>query len=89
MSRKLVLALLLAGVLVAAPLARAHGDHGAADADAAADEEYDDEEEEAGAAAGAGGDDEKDVVVIGDKNWTETVGKSKFALVSLGAAVGF
>lgn len=78
MSRKVLLAMLLAGLLVAAPMAaRAHGDH---DADDAADEEYDDEEDgDSGAAKG--GDDEKDVVVIGDKNWTDVVGKSKYALV--------
>ena len=77
MSRKVLLALLLAGVLVAAPLcARAHGDHGDH-----ADEEYDDGED-GGEGAGAGEPSEKDVVVIGDKNWTEVVGKSKYALVS-------
>jgi hypothetical protein len=79
MSRKVLLAMLLAGLLVAAPMAtRAHGDHSADDA---ADEEYDDEED-GGSDGAKGGDDEKDVVVIGDKNWTDVVGKSKYALVS-------
>jgi hypothetical protein len=79
MSRKVLLAMLLAGLLVAAPMAARAAD----DADAA-DEEYDDEEDgDAGGDGGKGGEDEKDVVVIGDKNWTEVVGKSKYALVSV------
>lgn len=77
MSRKVLLALLLAGVLLAAPMV--------ARADEAADEEYDDEEE--GDSSGGGDPSEKDVVVIGDKNWTEVVGKSKYALVRPGAWV--
>lgn len=74
MSRKVLLALLLAGVLLAAPLVvRAEDDA----------EEYDDEDGDEGGAGGAAGEpSEKDVVVIGDKNWTDVIGKSKYALVS-------
>ena len=72
MSRKVLLALLLAAALLAAPMA----------ARAADDEEYDDEDGGGGEGGGAGEPSEADVVVIGDKNWTEVVGKSKYALVS-------
>jgi protein disulfide-isomerase A1 len=67
-----IIALLFGVLLLAAPLCRL----------ASAEEEagdYEDEEED-GAAAG-GDDSEKDVVVVTAKNWDETVGKAKFALV--------
>lgn len=67
MDRKLLLAMLLAGLLISAPFVRAD------------EEDYDDDSDDA--EEKKDGDDEPHVKVLGAKNWDETVGKAKYALV--------
>lgn len=67
MDRKLLLAMLLAGLLLTAPFIRAD------------EEDYDDDSDEA--EEKKEGDEEPHVKVITTKNWDETVGKAKYALV--------
>jgi protein disulfide-isomerase A1 len=68
MDRKLLLAMLLAGLLLSAPFVR--GD----------EEDYEDDSEEA-ADEKKDSDEEPHVKVLTTKNWDETVGKAKYALV--------
>jgi protein disulfide-isomerase A1 len=67
MDRKLLLAMLLAGLLISAPFIRAD------------EEDYDDDSDEAEEKKES--DDEPHVKVLTTKNWDETVGKAKYALV--------
>lgn len=67
MDHKLLLAMLLAGLLLSAPFIRAD------------EEDYDDDSEDA--EEKKEGDDEPHVKVLTTKNWDETVGKAKYALV--------
>jgi hypothetical protein len=71
MDRKLLLAMLLAGLLISAPFVRSD------------EEDYDDDGDDADEKKDS--DDEPHVKVITTKNWDETVGKAKFALVRLRA----
>lgn len=73
MDRKLLLAMLLAGLLLSVPFVR--GD----------EEDYEDDSEEA-ADEKKDSDDEPHVKVLTTKNWDETVGKAKYALVRLSLA---
>lgn len=73
MDRKLLLAMLLAGLLISAPFIRAD------------EEDYDDDSDEAEDKKES--DDEPHVKVLTTKNWDETVGKAKYALVRAGQAV--
>lgn len=72
MDRKLLLAMLLAGLLISAPFVRSD------------EEDYDDDGDDAEDKKDS--DDEPHVKVITTKNWDEIVGKAKFALVRLRAA---
>lgn len=74
MDRKLLLAMLLAGLLISAPFIRAD------------EEDYDDDSDEAEDGKKES-DDEPHVKVLTTKNWDETVGKAKYALVRAGQAV--
>jgi hypothetical protein len=72
MDRKLLLAMLLAGLLISAPFIRAD------------EEDYDDDSDDAEEKKES--DDEPHVKVLTTKNWDETVGKAKYALVRPRAA---